>query len=135
MIQIEPENDILMSVIPIRLEYQLDVYCKKQSEAEDYIREFVFLLINNPMLDFYIPYNGTNIHQSCHIRMANEIVDNSDSQQRLFKDQFTRMTLTFEIDDARLYSMPIKKNSYVDKIIVNLVNEQKEVEETFNIEY
>ena len=134
-VQIEPENDILMSVIPIRLEYQLDVYCKKQSEAEDYIREFVFLLINNPMLEFYIPYNGTNIPQSCHIKLANEIVDNSDSQQRLFKDQFTRMTLTFEIDDARLYSMPIKKNSYIDKIVVNLVNEQKEVEETFNIEY
>lgn len=132
-VQIQQKEDILMSVIPIRLEYQLDVYCKKQDECEEYIREFVFLLINNPMVEITIPYNGVNIPQSCHINLANEIVDNSDNENRLFKDQFTRMTLTFEIDDAYLYSMPIKKNSYIEDITLNVIDNDNNVDETLII--
>jgi hypothetical protein len=42
------------------------------------------------------------------------------------------MSLTFEIDDAHLYSMPIKKNAFIEDITVNVVD-NKEVVETFNI--
>lgn len=134
-LQKEQDEDILMSVIPIRLQYQLDVYCKKQSECENYIREFIFLLINNPMLKFFIPYNGVDFKQSCHIRMAPEIVDNTDTEDRLlYKGQFTKMSLTFEIDDAFLYSIPIKKNAIIDGLQVQLINDNNKVEEIVEID-
>jgi len=134
-VQIEENKDILMSAIPIRLQYQLDIWTKEQEDCEEFIREFVFLLINNPILDIYVPYNGTNIHQSCHIKMAHEIVDNSDSDKRLYKDQFTRMTLTFEIDDAYLYSMPIKKNAKIESVIVEVLDNNNNIDEITKLDY
>lgn len=121
-IQIGQEKDILCSRIPIKLEYQLDIWTKKQIDCENYVREFVFLLINNPMVKINVPYNGTEFPQSSHITLSNEIVDNSDSDNKLFKDQYTRMTLTFTIDDAYLYSMPIKRNSYIEEVQVEVID-------------
>lgn len=128
-LQISPNESVLCSAIPIKLQYQLDVWTQKQIDAENYIREFVFLLINNPMLTIYLPYNGTNFPQSCHLKMAPEIIDNSDTEKRLFKDQFTRMTLTVEIDDAYLYSIPIKKNAYIDEVAVQVVDNNNKTDE------
>lgn len=132
-IQIEEQEDILLSRIPIKLNYQIDIWTKDQIDCENYVREFIFLLINNPVLTIFLPYNGTNLPQSCHLRLSNDIVDNSKTDTHLYKGQYTRMTLSFEIDDAYLYSMPIKKNSYIDNITVRVVDNNNFTDEIITI--
>jgi len=38
------------------------------------------------------------------------VSDNSDIPERLIKDQFTRMSLKINIDDAYLFSVPFMNN-------------------------
>ena len=45
-----------LNAIPISISYQLDIYTRYIEEAEEYIRNFVFNLINYPRLDIEIPY-------------------------------------------------------------------------------
>lgn len=128
-VQINKKEDMLLSKIPIRLEYQLDVWTQRQIDCENYIREFVFLLINNPIVEIFLPYNGSNFKQHSTIEMASEIVDNSDADGKLFKDQYTRMTLTFELKDAFLYSMPIKQNARIEGVELQVLDNNNQIDE------
>lgn len=104
------EKSLLLNAIPIRLQYQLDIYTKYSSEGDEYLRQFLFKLINNPSIKIIIPYNGINIEQIANIRVLNNVADNSAISERLFSGQFTRWTIQFEIQDAFLYDAPYKKN-------------------------
>ena len=39
-----------LNVIPVKTTYQLDIYTKKRIEADEYVRQFLFKLINNPQI-------------------------------------------------------------------------------------
>ena len=127
--QINPKEAMLLSRIPIKLEYQLDIWTQKELDCENWIREFVFLLINNPIIEITLPYHGANFKQQATIRLANEIVDNSDADNKLFKDQYTRMTLTFNIDDANLYSIPIKQNAKISDVQLRVLDNNNQIDE------
>jgi hypothetical protein len=79
-----------MNVIPVKLQYQLDIFAKTHDEADHYVREYLFKLINNPVIKIEIPYNNKNITQIANIRVLNNVSDTSDVPQRLFVGQFTR---------------------------------------------
>ena len=51
------ESTLQMNVIPIKVEYQLDIYTKTYEEGDEYLRNFLFKLINNPQIVIDIPYN------------------------------------------------------------------------------
>lgn len=53
------ESTLQMNVIPIKVEYQLDIYTKTYEEGDEYLRNFLFKLINNPQIVIDIPYNDT----------------------------------------------------------------------------
>lgn len=110
------EQTVQMNVIPVKLQYQIDIYTKTQHEADEYVRQYLFKLINNPVIKIGIPYNNQNLNQIANIRVLSTISDTSDIQQRLFPGQFTRWTIQLEIQDAFLYNIPYKKNwkIYVD---------------------
>lgn len=94
-----------LNSIPIRLSYQLDVYTRYYEEADEYIRNLVFNIINFPKLIVNIPYNNENYKHSANIILNAEIEDNSDIPEQLVSGQFTRMTLRFDVDDARLWDV------------------------------
>ena len=94
-----------LNSIPIRLSYQLDVYTRYYEEADEYIRNLVFNIINFPKLIVNIPYNNENYKHSANIILNSEIEDNSDIPEQLVSGQFTRMTLRFDVDDARLWDV------------------------------
>lgn len=94
-----------MNMIAISIPYQLDVYTRYQNEADEYIRNLVFNIINYPKLDVQIPYNNEQRIHSSSIHMSNEISDNSDIPERLSLGQFTRYTIQLEIDDAYLFDI------------------------------
>ncbi len=99
-----------MNVLPVKLQYQLDIFAKTQIEAEHYVREYLFKLINNPVIKIAIPYNGQDVTQIANIKVLSNISDTSDIPQRLYAGQFTRWTIQLEILDAFLYNLPYRKN-------------------------
>ena len=104
------EKSELLNAIPISLSYQLDIYCKYFEEADEYVRNFVFNIINYPNIHIEIPYNNANVVHDSTMIVESTVSDNSDIPERLISGQFTRMTIRFTIDDAYLFSIPFMKN-------------------------
>ena len=99
-----------LNVIPVKLQYQMDIYTKTYKESDEYLRQYLFKLINNPVIKISIPQNGDYIEQIANIRILSTISDTSDIPQRLFPGQFTRWTIQMEIQDAFLYDIPYRRN-------------------------
>lgn len=113
--QTEAET-MLLNAIPVRPQYQLDIYTKTAEEGDEYLRQYLFKLINNPVIKIVVPYNGVDIEQIANIRILNTVSDTSEVSERLFPGQFNRWTLQLEIQDAFLYDVPYRKNwkLYID---------------------
>ena len=109
-IKASPETSELLNGIPIKLTYQLDIYCRYFAEADEYMRNFIFNLINYPNVSIEIPYNDAKVIHNSTIQLHNQVADNSNIPERLIRDQFTRMTIKFTIDDAYLFSVPFMDN-------------------------
>ena len=105
-----PDQTALLNAIPVHLQYQLDIYTKTAEEGDEYLRQYLFKLINNPVIKIIVPYNGFEVEQIANIRVLNVVSDTSDIAERLFPGQFTRWTLQLEIQDAFLYDVPYRKN-------------------------
>jgi len=124
------QNDLetlQFNVIPIKIQYQLDIYTKKAEECDEYVRNFLFKLINNPKIIVDIPYNNTNIQHIANIRVLNTVSDTSAISERLFSGQFTRYTIQLEIHDAFLFSLPYRKNwvLHIDDVEDVIPDEEK----------
>jgi hypothetical protein len=99
-----------MNVIPVKTLYQLDIYTKRQLDADEYVRQFLFKLINNPQIIVEIPYNNYIIEHTANLRVLNSVSDTSDIPTRIFQGQFYRWTIQLELQDGFLFSIPYKKN-------------------------
>lgn len=97
-----------MNVIPVRTTYQLDIYTKKRIEGDEYVRQYLFKLINNPQIIIDIPYNGYFIRHTANLRVLNTVSDTSDIPNHLFAGQFYRWTIQLELHDGFLFSLPSK---------------------------
>lgn len=114
-----------LSSIPIGLNYQIDIYTRYLEEADEYLRNFIFNIINYPKLNIVIPYNGLNYEHTSNIRMSNEVQDNSDIPERLISGQFTRFTIAITVDDAYIWSVPIRNNLTLETEIKVLLKDEK----------
>ena len=94
-----------LNAIPISIPYQIDIYTRYLNQADEYVRNLVFNIINYPKLEIVIPYNNSNYVHDCNIRLTGEVEDNSDIPERLVSGQFTRMTMRIDIDDAYLFDV------------------------------
>lgn len=103
-------TSVHMNVIPIKTTYQLDIYTKKRIEADEYVRQYLFKLINNPQIIINIPYNNYIIKHTANLRVLNTISDTSDISTHLFPGQFYKWTIQLELQDGFLFSLPNKKN-------------------------
>lgn len=105
----DKSKSVKLNAIPIELNYQIDVVTRYYAEADEYIRNFVFNLINYPKLSITIPYNDMNYVHNSNIILDPAIVDNSDNPQRLFQGQLSDWSIKFKIDDAYLFSVPFNR--------------------------
>lgn len=101
---------IHMNVIPVKTTYQLDIYTKKRIEADEYVRQYLFKLINNPQIIIEIPYNNYVIKHTANLRVLNTVSDTSDIPSHLFAGQFYKWTIQLELQDGFLFSIPQKQN-------------------------
>lgn len=118
---------IQMNIIPILPTYQLDIYTKTYEEGDEYVRNFLFKLINNPKLIIEIPYNDLNIKHVANIRVLETVSDTSDIAEHLFPGQFTRWTIQMEIQDAFLFSVPYKNNWHFVIAETEVANESEKI--------
>ena len=115
--------------VPIQLNYQIDIYTRYEEEAEEYVRNFVFNIINYPKLEIEIPYNNSNIKHNSNIRLLPDINNNSDIPERLIPGQFTRYTISINIDDAYLWDYRTKENARIVDTSVETFIADVEVED------
>lgn len=131
-----------LNAIPIGIGYQLDIYTRYKAEADEYVRNFIFNIINHPMMELLIPYNGSQLSYISYMQLTSPVSDNSDISERLIPGQFTRMTIKFRLEDAQLFSynfQTIPKIQVVEiepKLVVKLdgIKYEGEVEETIRID-
>ena len=102
-----------LNMIPILVRYQLDIYTRYDYEGQEYVRNFIFNLINYPKLMIELPYNDSKILMDAYIHLDPEINDNSDIPEKLIRDQFSRHTLSFSLD-AKLYDYRAYENWKID---------------------
>lgn len=120
----------VLNAIPIKLSYTLSIYTRFFEEADEYARNFIFNLVNYPTVDINIPYQNANIIHRSKIYLNNRVEDNSNSSGRLSQDQFTRITLSLDINDAYMFSIPIYYNYDIDDSgDIYVVNDSNKVEE------
>lgn len=114
-----------VNAIPISIDYQIDIYTRYLDEGDEYVRNFVFNIINYPKVKILIPYNDANVEHWSSIRIKSDIQDNSDIPERLIPGQFTRFSLGITIDDAYLFSVPVRRNIEIEKEIEITLKENK----------
>jgi hypothetical protein len=102
-----------LRAIPISIPYQLDIYTRYQNEADEYVRNIVYNIINYPRLDIKIPYYDENIIHYSNIHMLGDVEDTSEIPERLISGQFTRMTIQIVIDDAYLFDVKYNKTKKI----------------------
>lgn len=100
---------IHLNVIPIKTTYQLDIYTKKRIEVDEYVRQYLFKLINNPQIIIEIPYNNYIVRHTANLRVLNTVSDTSDIPTHLFSGQFYKWTIQLELQDGFLFSIPQKQ--------------------------
>lgn len=126
-----------LNVIPVKTTYQLDIYTKKRIEADEYVRQYLFKLINNPQIIIEIPYNNYVVKHTANLRVLNTISDTSDIATHVFPGQFYKWTIQLELQDGFLFSIPQKqkwKIIGVDVAAVDKISDPTEEEILFEYE-
>ena len=120
MLEANQNKSVQLDAIPIDISYQLDIYTRYFKEADEFLRNLTFNIINYPKLIVNIPYNDFNFEHNGFIRMSGEIEDNSNVPERLINGQFTRLTFNINIDDAYLWNVRVKDTLKIECDEVNV---------------
>lgn len=121
-----PDKTALFNAIPVKTTYQINIYTKYKYEADEYVRNFLFKLINNPQIIVEIPYNGLNKRHTANLRVLETVSDTSDISQRLFPGQFYRWTIQLELQDGFLFNIPYKSNVFIGSTDFFIDNDYEE---------
>ena len=78
-----PNKSEWLNAIPIELSYQIDVYTRYMNEANEYVRNMIFNIVNFPRLTIEIPYYDNKIPHNSSIHLEKEVADNSSVPERL----------------------------------------------------
>lgn len=104
----EAHKTVHFNVLPIKTTYQIDFYTKKRIEADEYVRQYLFKIINNPQIVIDIKYNNYVVQHTANLRVLNTISDTSDISTHIFSGQFYKWTIQLELHDGFLFSLPNK---------------------------
>lgn len=102
-----------LNAIPIELRYQIDIYTRYYDEADEFVRNLVFNIINFPSLTACFDYLGEEIQHKSTIELSQEVEDNSDIPERFVAGNFTRLSLQLTVPNAYLWDVRIKDTSSI----------------------
>jgi hypothetical protein len=101
--RVNSDNTIsVMRAIPIRLEYQLDIYTVDRLTNDEIYRELIFYFIKHPTLEVDIPYTVDGKHVF-NLDINPDITDNSDTVEHVNKGVLYRYTSAWVVKDAYLF--------------------------------
>lgn len=115
------------NVIPIKTTYQIDFYTKTRAEVDEYVRQYLFKLINNPQIIIKIHYNNYIVEHTANLRVLNTISDTSDISTHIFPGQFYKWTIQLELHDGFLFSLPNKATWSIAEGPVDPVEDAEEL--------
>ena len=108
------KRSVQLNVIPVAVDYRLDIYTRYFSEVDEYTRNLIFNLTNYPKLEVVLPYEDMKVIHNAYIDLSPEVEDNSDIPERLFPGQFSRMTINFTLNDAYLWDIRNRDNFEIE---------------------
>jgi len=129
------KTTVHLNVIPVKTTYQLDIYTKKRIEADEYIRQYLFKLINNPQIIIEIPYNNYLIRHTANLRVLSTVSDTSDISAHIFPGQFYKWTIQLELQDGFLFSIPQKQSWKIIGVEVAIADKISDPVEDDILEY
>ncbi|MBQ4543715.1 MAG: hypothetical protein IJA19_06060 [Clostridia bacterium] len=99
----EEQQSVKMAcIIPIRIEYQMDLFTTDRISGDEILREWLFYIFRNPTLEVEVPY-GLNIKHKFNVYFDPTVTDNSDIIEHTNRGVYFRNTLHFYTDDAYLF--------------------------------
>lgn len=116
-------NNLFAQSIPIRIEYQLDVFTVDKQSCDEIVRELIFFFYQHPTLQAHFEY-GLDFNHNFNIFLNDDITDNSDTVEHINNGVMFRNTLTFYTDDSRLFRRKKMKQGEV-VASVEILGEEK----------
>ena len=113
-----------VNAIPVTLNYQVDVYTRYYEEAEDYMRNLIFNIVNYPRFEVEVPYKNIDFQHTVNIIPSQEVIDNSNISERLITGQFTRLSYRFDIDEAYLWDVRDRHNLSLDDRDLHIITKK-----------
>lgn len=100
----DTEKDWVQNIqmMPIQINYLLDVWTKTRKENDLIMRELIFYYSTHPTLKVQIPYNSDYEH-TFNIYFNADIDDNSDIVEHKNRGEYFRQTIGFYTDDAYMW--------------------------------
>jgi hypothetical protein len=113
-VRVNKDNTVTNArIIPIRLEYQVDVFTVDKKTNDEIIRELVFYLYLHPTLTAKIDY-GLAFEHKFNLFLDADIQDNSDVVGHIDNGVLFRNTFTMYSPDACLWSSKDFKSPFLD---------------------
>lgn len=95
-------NNIYAQALPIRIEYQIDIFTVDKETCDDIARELAFFFYQKPTLQAHFDY-GLDFDHNFNMFLNDDVVDNSDTVEHINNGVMFRYTMTFYVDDAMLF--------------------------------
>ena len=105
-----------LNAIPITLKYTLDIYTKTMEEGDEYLRSYLFKLVNNPKMTIALKYNGVCLEHTAYLRVGETVSDTSAISERLFSGQFTKWSIELTLYDTYLFNIPYRQTWALDGV-------------------
>ena len=98
------ENSVTKAkLLPIRIEWDVDVYAADRQTCDEIVRELVWFFVTYPRFTVKVPY-GLDIPQNFDIQLESGIEDNTDLLSFASTGELFRETLSIFTDNAHFYS-------------------------------
>lgn len=102
--KVDDDNKIVKArLIPMRIEWTIDVFAVDRFTCDEIIRELVFFFTSYPRFNVRVPYD-LDIDQNFDVLMSPEIEDNSDLIEFTNRGEYFRETLTVYTENAHMFS-------------------------------
>lgn len=102
--KIDQDNLVVKAkLIPMRIEWSLNVYTVDRYSCDEIIRELVFYFTSNPRFEVEVPYQ-LDIKQNFDVFLSSEIEDNSDLVEFPNRGEYFRETLSLYTENAYMFS-------------------------------
>ena len=106
-------------IIPIRIDYELNVVTRNRLDNDLLMRELIFYLTTHPSLEVKVPY-GLDFYHKFNVFLSPDVDDNSDITEFSQQGQYFRQTIGMYTDDAYLWKSSNEPINIVDPDDVSL---------------